>query len=79
MISALQNFNNGIKQIRSTNNHGSGLDQFIIQRFIPSKEEYPLVYRGLWKRNKGFKFYKMTSLFPYNGDKSLIVRTSPNS
>ena len=46
-----------------------GGDLFMIQRFIPSRNEYPEVFRGYWKKNKGYKFYKFTSIYPYNGNK----------
>ena len=42
-------------------------DVFMMQRYVPSKEEFPVIYRSMWKKNKGYKFYKLTSNYPYKG------------
>jgi len=66
VISAIAGFNNSLQKVK---NASMGSDQFIMQRYIPSKKEAAILYRGLWKKGKGFKFYKLESNFPYNGKK----------
>jgi hypothetical protein len=34
---------------------------------MPPKEESVLMYRGFWKKDKGFKIYKFKSIIPLNG------------
>ena len=64
VVSGLSSFNNGM---RDTKGNFLGGDVFIMQRYVPSQGEHPLIYRGFWKKNKGFKIYKLTSVYPYNG------------
>lgn len=66
VVSGLISFNSGLTE---TKGNFMSSDVFVMQRYIPSKDEYPSIYRGLWKKNKGYKFYKMTSIYPYNGQK----------
>eukprot|EP00347_Sterkiella_histriomuscorum_P020411 403337908 len=81
VVSALQNYNNAFKQVR---NSLTGSDQFFIQRYIPTKGEFPQVLRGQWKKNQGYKFYQLESCYPFNGDRNQIknknvTTTLPNS
>lgn len=65
VVSGVQNFNMLLKATKNTMVGNDGM--FIMQRYVPSKEEQCIKYRSYWKKNKGFKFYKLNSILPLNG------------
>lgn len=41
-----------------------------MQRYVPPKDIAAVLYRAFWKKDKGFKFYKLTSLIKMDGTPS---------
>ena len=65
VISGIQNFNMGIKKTKMSIIDNEGV--FVMQHYVASKEDQCIKYRGCWKKDKGFKFYKLSSVIPLNG------------
>lgn len=64
VVSGLLSFNNGLKE---TKGNFIGGDVFMMQRYLPSRDDSSLIYRSVWRKDKGYKFYKLSSIFPFNG------------